>query len=177
MPALEPEALARVFQKARECGTLTVLDVACPGPGDYLSRLGPVLPYTDVFLPNTDEAALILGGERDPLRQAQAMRDLGAKRVVITRGGEGAVAFSDQLRLQLGVYPVSFVDPTGGGDAFDAGYISGLLDGLDELGCLKRATAFGASCVRAIGTTEGVFTREEAEAFIARHELQVISLN
>ena len=46
-----------------------MLDVATPGPADYL-QLHPealqFLPETDVFLPNTDEAALILG-ETDPV--------------------------------------------------------------------------------------------------------------
>jgi sugar/nucleoside kinase (ribokinase family) len=75
--------------------------------------------------------------------------------------------------LRAGTYPVSFVDASGGGDAFDAGYICGLLQGLDEEGCLKIASALGASCVRAIGTTPGVFTRPECEAFLRQHTLAI----
>ena len=123
LPDLDAEALAERFAAARRAGTVTVLDVATPGPGDYLRHLRPVLPQTDVFLPNTDEAALILG-ETDPVRQALAFHDLGARRVVITRGEHGAVAVSDALRVRLGTYPVPFVDGSGGGDAFDAGYIA-----------------------------------------------------
>jgi sugar/nucleoside kinase (ribokinase family) len=101
LPGLDARALAERFARARRAGTQTVLDVATPGPGDYLPLLRPVLPETDVFLPNTDEAALILG-ESDPLRQALAFRDLGARRVVITRGERGAVAVSEALRVRLG---------------------------------------------------------------------------
>jgi sugar/nucleoside kinase (ribokinase family) len=176
LPGLDAAALAERFARARRAGTVTVLDVACPGPADYLAKLKPVLPETDVFLPNADEAALILGGEPDPVRQAQAFRDLGAKRVIITRGERGAVALSDTLRARLGTYPVPFVDGTGGGDAFDAGYIAGLLDGRSELDCLRFASAIGASCVRAVGATAGVFTRPEADAFLLRHELAVETL-
>lgn len=172
LPGLDADALAERFARARKAGTLTVLDVATPGPGDYLRHLRPVLPETDVFLPNSDEAALILG-ESDPVRQALAFRDLGARRVVITRGEHGALALSDSLRVRLGAYPVPFVDGSGGGDAFDAGYIAGLIDGLGELDCLKLASAVGASCVRAVGTTAGVFTRPEADLFRARHDLKV----
>jgi sugar/nucleoside kinase (ribokinase family) len=172
LPALEPEALADCFRRVRARGALTVLDVATPGKGDYLPMLEPVLPHTDVFLPNTDEAALILG-EDDPVLQAEAFRTMGARRVVITLGEDGAVAVSDALRLHLGVFPMPFVDGSGGGDAFDAGYIAGLLDGRDELGCLTLASAVGASCVRAVGTTTGVFTRAEVEAYLARHSLPV----
>ena len=172
LPGIEPEALAERFARARRAGTITMLDVATPGPGDYLRRLRPVLPETDVFLPNDDEAALILG-EPDPVRQALAFRDLGAGRVVITRGELGAVSCSEALRVRLGTFPIAYLDGTGGGDAFDAGYIAGLLDGLSELECLKLASAVGASCARAIGTTAGVFTRPEADAFIRQHELEI----
>ena len=73
----------------------------------------------------------------------------------------------------LAPIPIPFVDGSGGGDAFNAGYIVGLLEGRSELDCLKLASAVGASCVRAVGTTAGVFTRAEAEEFIGRHELAV----
>ena len=175
LPGLDTGALAERFARARKAGAMTMLDVATPGPGDYLRHLRSILPETDLFLPNHDEAALILG-ETDPVRQALAFRDLGARRVVITCGERGAVVVSDGLRVRLGTYPVTFVDGSGGGDAFDAGYIAGLLDGLPELDCLKLASALGASCVRAVGTTAGVFTRPEADAFIGRHELAVAEL-
>jgi sugar/nucleoside kinase (ribokinase family) len=123
-------------------------------------------------LPNTDEATLILG-ETDPTRQALAFHDLGARRVVVTRGDRGSIAISDSLRARLGTFPVNYLDGTGGGDAFDAGYIAGLIEGLGELDCLKLASAVGASCVRAVGTTAGIFSRMEARDFIAAHELTV----
>ena len=174
LPGLDPEALARRFARARAFGATTVLDVAIPGPGDYLPMLRPILPHTDVFLPNSDEGTLILG-ESDPTRQALAFRDLGAKRVIVTRGDHGSVAVSDSLRVRLGTYPIPYVDATGGGDAFDAGYIAGLIEGLAELDCLKLASAVGASCVRAVGTTAGIFSRDEARDFIDAHELAVES--
>ena len=36
---------------------------------------------------------------------------------------------------------------------------------------LVYASALGASAVRAVGTTDGVFRADEAEAFVAAHEL------
>jgi sugar/nucleoside kinase (ribokinase family) len=170
LPELDAGGLAKRFALARESGTITLLDVATPGPGNYLEPLRRVLPHTDIFVPNTDEAALILG-EEDPVRQALRFRDMGARRVVITRGEQGVISVSDDLRIKLGAYPVDFVDGSGGGDAFNAGYIIGLLEHLSELDCLKLASAVGASCVRAIGTTAGVFTRVEANEFMSRHQL------
>jgi sugar/nucleoside kinase (ribokinase family) len=172
LPNLDAHDLADRFRRARAAGTLTLLDVATPGPGQYLDRLKVVLPQTDIFVPNTDEAELILG-EADPVRQARIFREIGARRVVITLGDRGVISCSDSLQVRLGVYPVPYVDGSGGGDAFNAGYILGLLEDRSELECLRLASAVGASCVRAVGTTEGVFSRPEAEAFINRHELTV----
>lgn len=172
LPGLDAEALAEVFRAARRRGILTVLDVATPGPGEYLRHLLPVLPHADVFLPNCDESTLILG-EADPTRQALAFREVGANRVIITCGDLGAVAASASLRVRLGTFDVPFIDATGGGDAFDAGYIAGLIEGRDELGCLTLASAVGASCVRVVGTTAGVFTRAEADAFLSGRSLRV----
>ena len=80
---------------------------------------------------------------------------------------------STGLRLRAAAFRVPFVDGTGGGDAFTAGYVAGLLRGLDVEGCLRLASAVGASCVRAIGTTAGVFTRAELEDFLRQHTLRV----
>jgi sugar/nucleoside kinase (ribokinase family) len=172
LPNLDAHELAERFLRARAAGTLTVLDVATPGPGQYLDRLKVVLPHTDIFVPNADEAELILG-ETDPVRQARAFHELGARRVVITRGDRGVISVSESAQLRVGVYPVSYVDGSGGGDAFNAGYILGLLEDRSEIECLKLASAVGASCVRALGTTEGIFSREEVESFVSRHELAV----
>jgi sugar/nucleoside kinase (ribokinase family) len=169
---LEAKELAERFARARQQGTITLLDVATPGPGDYLAPLDTVLPHTDVFVPNVDEAELILG-ESDPIVQARTFHKMGAKRVVITRGEHGVVSVSDDLQVKLATYPISLVDSSGGGDAFNAGYIVGLLEGRDELECLKLASAVGASCVRAVGTTAGVFTRQEADDFVKAHEISV----
>ena len=54
-----------------------MLDVVLPGPGEYWETLQKILPETDVFLPNRDEAKLITG-LADP--QAQALRFRAAGR-------------------------------------------------------------------------------------------------
>jgi sugar/nucleoside kinase (ribokinase family) len=172
MENVRPDELAPVFAAAREAGARTVLDVVTPGPAGYLARLEKLLPHVDVFLPNNHEAELICG-EKDPVRQAEVFHRLGARTSVVTMGSDGAVLVQEGLRLRAGVYSVPYVDASGGGDAFDAGYIYGLLHGLPPEDCLRVASALGASCVRAIGTTPGVFTRPECEDFLREHTLRV----
>ena len=172
MPALTGTELAEVFALARRQGVKTFLDVVAPPGMDYLAQLEPLLPHVDIFKPNTDEARLILGIS-DTIQQAETFHEMGAKTVVITCGGEGSVLVNENVHLRAGVFPVQFVDGSGGGDAFDAGFIHGLLHDMPIEDCLRYASALGASCVRAIGTTPGVFTRSECEAFLKQHELKI----
>ena len=92
---------------------------------------------------------------------------------MVTMGSEGAVLVRDGMRMKVGVFSVPYVDGSGGGDAFDAGFIYGLLHKMEVEDCLRVASALGASCVRAIGTTPGVFTRRECEAFLREHTLKI----
>jgi len=172
MPSVNPDELRALFANARARGARTVLDVVLLGGESNLDDLARVLPETDVFLPNEDEAAMLLG-ETEPLAQAEQFRRLGAGTVVITRGGEGALLLSEDERLRCGIYDVELIGGTGAGDAFDAGYCFGLLEGEDPAGCLRWGSALGASCVRSAGATDSVFTREEADAFMRDHPLTI----
>jgi sugar/nucleoside kinase (ribokinase family) len=171
-PGFEPAALARLFHFARERGIQTVLDVAGPQPEQSLKALAPVLPFTDVFLPNEDEAGLITG-ESDAWRQSEILLERGARTIVITRGAEGVVVRTQQAAYSAAALPIDFVDGSGAGDAFDAGYIAGLLEGWDLERTIAFASAVGASACTRLGTTPGVFTRAEALDFLAHHPLSL----
>ena len=136
--------MSALFRAARECGVRTVLDVVIPERKDYWSFLTPVLPWTDVFLPNNDEAEIITG-ERDPILQARRFRESGATTVVITCGGQGAVVAGELRTFRTGRFAIEFVDGTGSGDAFAAGYIHGLLQNADVPDCVRMGSALGAS--------------------------------
>lgn len=172
---LTPENVAKLFQIARDAGVITVLDVVTPKPDDYWDMLKPVLPLTDYFLPNNDEGELITG-ESDPLKQARAFKEAGARNVIITCGGEGSILIADEKAIQSDVYPVNLVDGTGSGDAFVAGFIHGLLEGASPEECLQFGSALGHSCVRATGATAGIFTRAELNEFVDSRQLQVKTL-
>lgn len=174
MPNLEPRRLRERLRAARRAGVKTVVDVVLPGEGDHMAALEPVLSETDVFLPNHDEAAAITG-HADPVRQAETFLEAGAGTVVITQGTIGTLLMSNDLRLRAATYPVEFVGGTGAGDAFDAGYIAGLLEGAEPRRCLQWGSALGASCVRAIGATQSVLTRNQAEAWINEKKLEITS--
>jgi len=174
LEALSPDKVVRMFRLAREAGVATILDVVLPESGDHLlDWIGQVLPWTDYFFPNNDESSQLLQGETNPQRQALRFQELGAKTVVITCGSQGAVLATPTLRLKSNVYPVTPVDATGTGDAFVSGYVYGVLNNLPPEKCLELGTALGASCVRCMGATTGVFTLPELHQFVSDHSLHV----
>ncbi|MFV0443164.1 MAG: carbohydrate kinase family protein [Planctomycetaceae bacterium] len=175
-PALSGANVARLFRAARAAGVVTVLDVVVGQPDRLPPMLVDALPETDLFLPNTDEARLICS-ESDPLRQARHFRDLGARSVIVTLGGDGLLLVSDTDRLVAQAYPVRAVDGTGGGDAFVSGYLYGLLRPADACQRLAYGSAMGMSCVRAMGATTGVFSANELERFVAEHPLSVRNID
>src|SRR5579862_2286892 len=96
-----PANIAALFREARNCGIKTVLDVVIPGRQDYVPFLAPVLPWTDVFLPNNDEAEIITG-LHDPVDQAKRFRDMGVTTAIVTCGSRGCVTASAAGTFQTG---------------------------------------------------------------------------
>ncbi len=173
--ALSGDNVARLFATAREAGVLTVLDVVV-GEEQVGPMLVPVLPLTDLFLPNEDEGFAITG-LAEPAAQARRFRELGAKCIVITRGDQGALLLDEQRLVSIGVHNVEQVDGTGGGDAFVAGFLHAFLEERDPEDCLRSGAALGASCVQAAGATAGVLHADELDAFLKANPLPVTSLS
>lgn len=175
LDSMSPERVAQLFQRARALGVTTVLDVVLGNRDISWDWLAPVLPYTDAFLPNDDEAQRITG-LTDPWEQAARCRAAGCGTVVITCGGAGSFYDGPDGRLHADVYQVPVVDPTGTGDAFVAGFLYGLLREAPPMRCLQYGAALGASCVQAMGATTGVFTATELEDFVAQRPLRIEAL-
>jgi sugar/nucleoside kinase (ribokinase family) len=163
-----------LFQEAKRLGLITALDVViAAGSPSTLEEIGPALSCTDLFLPNTDEAA-ILTGSRDPYAQAEILGRFNPEgTIVITQGGAGAVARRGGHVLHAEAFKVEAIDGAGAGDAFDAGFLVGTMEGWPLGDSLRFASALGASCTRALGCSTSVFAYDEAVAFVAQNHLNV----
>jgi sugar/nucleoside kinase (ribokinase family) len=169
MPGFPAADLARVLQNAKNAGLTTVLDVVIPKDcSDAALQVSPVLPYTDYFLPNTDEAK-VLTGTSDPVQQARQLSKSNPQAtIVITLGSEGSLAMRDGRLIRTAPIPMQSIDESGAGDAFAAGLITGLLEDWPLEFTLKFAGVIGASCTRAVGCSPGVFHFQEALDFLNR---------
>lgn len=174
--SLAPRSVVQLFQTARRHDVLTVLDVVLAEPRDYGEWLGCVLPLTDLFLPNTDEAAM-LTGEDDPVRQAERFVTDGATTAIVTCGEQGAVLISGETRLRSASHNVTVIDTTGSGDAFLAGVLHAKLNDADWATALQYGTRLGACCVQHAGATTGIPTADELSAMVAADAVAVDRLS
>lgn len=175
LPRLSITELAALLAECREAGVVTVVDVVVPRGAADARALYPLLPHIDYFVPNDDEARLFTGAD-EPLDQIASLRARGARNIVITSGAEGCVAWRDGRVWRAPAHRLAAIDPSGSGDAFTAGVITGIARGWDLPQMLRYASALGASAARAIGTTKGVFHGAEADAFLQSHPLDVMEL-
>ena len=177
MPAFRSEHLVRLMQKAKQRGLITALDVVIPAGAPFaLEDLRQPLLYTDLFLPNEDEARALT--ERfDPLEQAEILGRFNPEgTIVITRGSAGALARRGREKLRAPAFRVDSIDQSGSGDAFDAGFLVGMLEGWSLENSLRFASAVGASCTRSLGCHEGVFNFEETRTFVAHNQLEIVRM-
>jgi sugar/nucleoside kinase (ribokinase family) len=125
-----PERLLALIDQARASGTRVSLDCSSIG---FLHDFGienwwEVLSHVDIVRGNADEACFITGGD-DPFVATEAIASRGHT-AVITRAAEGALwcepggAVGSLPAAPLG--PEGFVDPTGAGDSFSAGFLFSL---------------------------------------------------
>ena len=170
-----PQRVSRLLEIARHAGLITVLDVVLAERRDFDEWFRPVLPLVDVFLPNADEAELLLA-ESNSVRQAEVFHEAGASTAIVTCGRDGAVLISDGACLKTPAHAVNVVDGTGSGDAFLAGYLHALLDNRPPEACLQSGSALGALCVQTAGATTGIPAAEELQRFVDDHPLMVETL-
>ena len=126
--------------------------------------LHTISEYVDI-LQMTDEELLLLGWEADidvfiqrlPRAPQLAALKLGDRGCMLLRRGE---------RVEVGAFKVEVADTVGAGDAFDAGLIAGVLEGLEleELGL--RANAVAALTCRDVGPLRAQPGRDDVDKFL-----------
>ena len=88
--------------------------------------------------------------------------------LIVTRGGKGSEIYADGRKLEIPVAkPERVTDPTGCGDAFRAGVLYGLMNGMDWETTGRVASLMGAIKVEQHGTQNHHFDRA---AFNARYQ-------
>ncbi|MGQ9514186.1 MAG: sugar kinase [Thermoproteota archaeon] len=122
----------------------------------------PILQRAHVVLPSGEEATM-LTGEKDHLEACRKLLKLGPRIVALKQGKLGSTILTDEVGggTHVAAFRVREVDPTGAGDAYDAGFIVGLLRGYSLRHAATFANATGALSVTRFGPMEGCPSQEE----------------
>jgi ribokinase len=155
------------LRRARQAGMTTILN---PAPGRPLSPEFLALP--DIITPNETEASLLSGvavtGLDTAQRAGERLLALGCRSVIITLGAHGALLARQGEVRHFAAFPVTAVDSTAAGDAFNGVLATALLEGRGLAEAIVRGNAAGALCVTRRGAQEAMPTRQEIDAFLER---------
>jgi adenosine kinase len=157
-----PDSMVKYPQECQELGIPYLYDPSQQIPrmsGEDL-RLG--VQGASALMVNEYEFELIK--KQTGLSEAEILA--GLRFMVVTRGSEGASIYVDGAEIQTPVVPPKeIVDPTGVGDAFRGGFLTGFSHGLDWDLCGKMGALAATYCLEAMGTQEHSYIPKE---FVSR---------
>jgi ribokinase len=164
---IRPETAGRAMQLSRRHGVTAVLN---PAPATTLDE--SVLGSVDVLTPNESELRILLGlSPDDPTDTevlAHRLQDQGVRRVVVTRGANGAlIVHDDGASEQVPGVAVDVVDTTGAGDAFNCALAVSLAEGRPLKEAVRFATFAGALTCTKLGVIPAMPYRSDVEALMA----------
>lgn len=121
--------------------------------------LHTVRKYADIVTLNLEEADVI-GVSGSPEEIVKKILGYGPKVVALKLGQEGCVIGEQMSKIVRRVPPeIKVVDTVGAGDAFDAGVISGIIEGMEIEEIADYANLIAAMVCMSVGSTEGQPTR------------------
>jgi fructokinase len=145
----EPCGSAYEALQAREApARVTVLDPnirrgfidAMGGEASLRARLDRMTARADIWKASDEDLAWVMGNG-DPEAQARDILSRGPRLVLITLGGDGALAVSAQGTVHVPAPKVTVADTVGAGDTFTAG----VLTALHRAGLLTKPAVAGLS--------------------------------
>ena len=168
LPGLDGEPMLELLKQAQSLRMLVSLDVAYYAGPDW-SKLLELMPFVDVFCPNSREAEAITG-EKDPEAATACLSKSGVRQFVAIKGGEqGAyICPIGGAPEYLRPHTVDTIDSTGAGDAFIAGVLAAWHRKLDWNQAGRIANATGALATIKQGATEGLENWNQTLALLAK---------
>lgn len=126
-----------------------------------------LLSKVDVLIVNASEAEALSGVEVVDDTSAEnaclALKEMGAARVVVTLGAEGALALADEC-VYVPARSVEAIDTVGAGDAFSGALVTALSEGMEFVESVHFATAAAALATTKVGAQASLPARTDIES-------------
>jgi adenosine kinase len=156
-----PDGKDGMIEHARQFAEAEIPFIFDPGQGMPMFNGEELLQFVELadwITLNDYEAQLMQ--ERTGLGPEQLARKVRA--LIVTKGGNGSLIYADGACLEIPpAKPKAVLDPTGCGDAYRAGLLYGLGEGLDWAATGRIASLMGAIKVETAGTQNHAFTPTE----------------
>ncbi len=160
--------LPSLFRDLKRAGLTISLDTNDDPEDRWNGVLQDLLQYTDVLLPNADEACRI--ARSDTVEKALEVLSRQVPCVAAKCGSRGALVQVGGRLTRIPPLTVSPVDTIGAGDSFDAGFLYGFVRGADPLQCAAAGNITGALSTLRAGGTEAFRDSDFRQSFLREHE-------
>lgn len=121
-----------------------------------------------VLLLNREEAGMLAPGARDIHALRRRLSAHFQNAVVVTEGARGAYYWDRERFLHAESRKVKVANSTGAGDAFGAGFISGILRWSDPARSLQLATLNALGTIQQMGAKRGLLARWPSQREIGK---------
>lgn len=148
---------------ARESGVVVSIDV-----DNVFDGIDELLPLVDVCIASAEFSNKMFGASDTHHALREINSRYGCRVVGLTLGSAGSVVFCRGTFIETPGFevPGRFVDTTGAGDAFRAGFLFGMLSGLSVEESAVAANAVAALKCRSFGARSGLPDKTELEMLI-----------
>lgn len=173
--AAEPSRTAtfRAMEAAVQHGACVIFDIdyrpySWVSATEAAATLARAAALSDIVIGNDVEFDVMAGGKGGQAL-AQDMAEKLEKLTVYKMGERGSISYSGGTSCSMGVFQVTALKPTGAGDAFMAGLVTGLAGGLALRAASLRGTAAAAITVTRVGCAPAMPSSHELDHFLATH--------
>lgn len=174
--AAEPSRTAafRGFELAKAAGLPLIFDIdyrpyswpSAQVAADVYSRAGAMC---DMIVGNDVEFGFMAGDYNRGLDKARDLVAAGAKLAIYKMGEKGAIAITPDTEIKTGIFPTKALKPTGAGDSFMGGLVSGLASGQPVRDAVLQGAACAAMVVARVGCAPAMPTAQELADFRKQH--------
>ncbi|MEG3225385.1 MAG: ribokinase [Methanobacteriales archaeon Met13] len=129
-----------------------------------LKSLKNLLNHTDILLLNQQEVDILIPGS-DFEERVEEILDYGIKIMAIKKGSDGCFVTNGEDYHQIDAFQVFCRDTTGAGDAFNAGFIYGFLNGHDLVNAAVLGNYVASCSIQENGACSGLPYQEDIPNF------------
>ena len=170
--AREPSRSATftALHRAREAGLLLIIDVdyrpySWNSKDEAQATCLEAAKLCDIIVANDEEFAVLAGAD-DGLALAYTLSRQADRVVIYKRGERGCTTFAQGGYFDTPVFAVTALKPTGAGDGFMGGFISGLAAGASLPEAVRRGAATAAIVVTRVGCAPAMPDADEVHTFM-----------